>query len=348
MTKRFPAFLALLANPLVLALVGAITVAAALYVTAQMFAVHSEPTLAPGNAGVPAAETWVAVAPGRVEAKSGEVQLSAGMAGQIQTIAVLGTAVKAGDVVASFDSKEAVARLSAAQAEAAFRLAERDRTGAVDERQQAEASVARARGELEAAIAGRTTKADALEALKVKVGEAEQSLQTIIAISGATAPTRSESALQMARAEVIAAEAALVKTTIRSPIDGQVVRVFKRVGESIATASDVPVASVADLASLRVRADLDERDIAKVSVGQVVQIRAETFANRSFEGQVVSIALVETPRNIASRGAQPGADGILEVLIDLKEGTSLIPGMRVDAYFEEVDLANNGAFHETQ
>ena len=109
--------------------------------------------------------------------------------------------------------------------------------------------------------------------------------------------TAVEGQLSIARSDAAAARAALDKMTIRAPIDGTVLQVNARAGEWVSPGSPQPLLMLADISDLRVRAELDERDIGSIKVGQAVTVRASAFPGREFEGKVSFIApLVEPGR----------------------------------------------------
>ena len=56
----------------------------------------------------------------------------------------------------------------------------------------------------------------------------------------------------------------LNKTEIRSPLTGTVLRKLRRPGEMVSEAQDMPIVSVGDLSVLRVRAEVNDADIARV------------------------------------------------------------------------------------
>ena len=73
------------------------------------------------------ATTWAASATGRVEPKSGEIRVMADVPGRIEDIPVeLNDTVKAGDLLVRLDAQDALTKISAATAEAAVRVRERD------------------------------------------------------------------------------------------------------------------------------------------------------------------------------------------------------------------------------
>ena len=95
---------------------------------------------------------------------------------------------------------------------------------------------------------------------------------------------------------------------------------------------------IGDLSALRVRAELDERDVGKVKVGQKAVVRADAFRDKEFAGTVTSVASSLTAGKISQRGPRrPGEIEILEVLVAFDTAPPLPPGMRVDVYFAAVN-----------
>ena len=124
------------------------------------------------------------------------------------------------------------------------------------------------------------------------------------------------------------------KTRIRAPIAGTVLQVNAKVGEIASPSPDQPLVLLADVSVLRVRAELDERDISLVHIGQPVVIRADAFSGREFEGKVASIAQFVGPGGNTSRGPRKLTDvDVMEVIVDLLNPGPLKIGMQVDVYF---------------
>ena len=63
------------------------------------------------------------------------------------------------------------------------------------------------------------------------------------------------------------------------------------------------IGGVADLSTLKLTAWVLERDLGKVSVGQVVQVTADPFPGKTFGGLVTSINTQAefTPRNVQTQ-----------------------------------------------
>jgi HlyD family secretion protein len=113
-------------------------------------------------------------------------------------------------------------------------------------------------------------------------------------------------------------------------------------GELASPSLSQPLVLLGNVSALRVRAELDERDIEKIKLGQAVLVRPAAFREREIAGTVSFIApLVEAGRN-NSLGQRNMTDvDVVEVLIDLAEPGPLAVGMKVDVYFRPDSAARN-------
>lgn len=139
--------------------------------------------------------------------------------------------------------------------------------------------------------------------------------------AGFAAPAaREDSARQLAAAEAAArsARARLADYRIVAPFAGRVLRRDAEPGD-LATVG-VPLFVVADPAALRVTADIDERDVGRLALGQSAVLRSDTFPGRTFPATVSAI----TP--------QGDANGrVFRARLSLAPDTALRPGMTVEA-----------------
>ena len=141
--------------------------------------------------------------------------------------------------------------------------------------------------------------------------------------------------VNVARAEAAAAAAAIERLTIRAPISGTVLQVNAKPGELAAPANAQPLLIIGDISALRVRAELDERDVGEVKIGQSAVIRADAFRGREFAGKVSFIAPIVEPGRISARGQRNVTDvDVVEVLVDVTQPDPLAVGMKVDVYFQ--------------
>ncbi len=305
---------------------------------------------------------WTASAPGRVEARDGEVRISSQAAGRIVEIAAKANdVVKAGDLLIRLDDTDAKARVAAAEAEASVRKRERDsETGGnklAQDRRQAEdavynaeqtfytarANLDRAMDDLRQGKAGATaevvtTARAALKDAEAKLETERTALRKAQTAQNVPLPTRLETGLTQARAEVTLAEAALERTRIRAPSDGTVLQVSARIGELAAASPEQALVVMGDLTAMRVRAEVQERDVAKVHVGQAVIVRSDAYPGREFTGKVATRAKLLAQSRLGQRGPRRPTDiDALEVMVDMDAAGELLPGMRVDVFFKTGD-----------
>lgn len=128
--------------------------------------------------------------------------------------------------------------------------------------------------------------------------------------------------------------AALDRLTVRSPIEGEVLAVKARAGELYSPGGDALVI-VGDTRLLRVRMDVDERDIAKVVNGAPAFVTSSAYPDRRFEGRVVEIARRMGRKNVRTDDPVERIDTkVLEAVIEISDSRGLVPGMRVLSYVE--------------
>lgn len=328
---------------------GLIGVAATMTLAASIMRPRTATHLA--ERGVAPEEGWQAVAPGRVEPLSGETKITPLIAGLVGDVLVKADdKVFAGEPLIRLQDDEVRGRLAAADAQVELRQRARndqkasgkaaDLRRAEDALSDAETDVFNARAALDAsAIARRVgggTDAD-LAPARTALARAQEQLRTrqgaVRALEAASPlPSQAEAMLKVARADRSVARSAVDKLTIRAPIEGTVLQVNAKVGET-ATPSSV-LLTMGDLSALRVRAELDDHDVGNIRVGQPAIIRASAFPGRDFSGKVASIAPSVEPSSIGARGPRDRSDvDIVVVIINLIDSRPLASGMKVDAYF---------------
>jgi HlyD family secretion protein len=138
----------------------------------------------------------------------------------------------------------------------------------------------------------------------------------------------------VARADLSAAELGVEHTRVRAPFDGTVLNVTAKKGEVAAPSPENTLLIFGDLSTLKVRAEVEERDAAKIRVGQRAVVRADAFPDQDFEGRVSSIAQSLSTPTIVTRGPRrPNDVEVLEAVVDLDGLPPLLTGMRVDVFF---------------
>ena len=153
--------------------------------------------------------------------------------------------------------------------------------------------------------------------------------------------------IDQARAQVTQSQGALetIQTqvddaVIRAPFSGIVTTRYADPGDFVAPAtsasetSSATSSSILSLASIyEVEADVAERDISKIKIGQPVTLKADAYADQTFTGKVAQIAAQATvTTNVTSFKVK------VSILSDSKR--LLRPGMNVDVKFQVGKLNN--------
>ncbi len=296
---------------------------------------------------------WSASASGRVEPRDGEVRIGAQMPGKVAQVLVrMNDTVKAGDLLVRLSDEEVMAKLSGAMAEASVRRRERDsdpavklvadRRAAEDAQSFAERAAFNARVDLDKLQMTAGTAAKDIEAARTVLAEAvdkveqeKANVRRVSAQAGMPLPTRLEASLAVARAELSALEQAVDRTRVRAPADGTVLQVNTRVGETVTPSPEDVLIQFGDLSQLRIRAEIEDRDVGRIRTGQAVIVRSDAFPGQDFNGKVSLMAHSLGAPRLASKGPRrPNDQDVLQVLVDLDGTPSLIPGMRVDVFFK--------------
>src|SRR6201988_5235680 len=129
------------------------------------------------------------------------------------------------------------------------------------------------------------------------LGVAEANVQAAVRTEELLAAPPLQEDKARADADVLAAEGRarivqerIEKCSILAPIDGTVLRVYARRGESFSTVTPRPLFSLADTSSRHIKAEIDERDVDKVTVGQKVVILADALDGKKLNGSVTRIS----------------------------------------------------------
>jgi RND family efflux transporter MFP subunit len=227
-----------------------------------------------------------------------EVVVSAERAGRLVVLRVQeGQSVRRGELLAELDSEELNAALGEARAqmhaaEAELRLAEASRARHL--RLAGEGIVA----------------AQALE-------QATRDLET------------ANAHLATARAVVNRQSAALAKTRILAPLGGVVTQRLADAGERVEAGT--PLVTIADLTRLRIDAEADEADAARLATGASVRITVPGRPDLSWRGQVEELSDAVTLRRIKPQDpARPTDTRVLGVKVAFTEPHALRLGASVE------------------
>ena len=127
------------------------------------------------------------------------------------------------------------------------------------------------------------------------------------------------------------AKIALDDTVVRSPVAGTIISRPVEVGQVIssptmAVGGGTILMTLADLSKVRVRALVDEIDVGKVSIGQIVSIKVAAYRDKEFFGTVSKVEpLAKVEQNVTT----------FPVLIDIDNDENLLLlGMNTDVVIE--------------
>lgn len=288
---------------------------------------------------------------GIVEPADRESRVAPVVAGRIARILV-----KEGDKVAMGDAlvelEGAVERAALAACEADVRSAEADlaRVARGQRREDVEATVAEAESATARArdaseTAARTAALVKGGAATADEGERAKRAEEAAAATAAAAEARKRAALAGGRWEDVAAgrakvaaalarrdqaRAALERLTVRAPIAGEILALKYRAGEYVLPGSGDALVVLGDTTKLRARLDIDEREIARVRVGQAGYVTALGFGGRRFSGKVTEVGRRMGRKNVRTDDPAERIDTkILEVVLELETPQDLVPGLRV-------------------
>ena len=197
----------------------------------------------------------------------------------------------------------------------------------------AEAKWNRAKNAIDKGV-GSSDEADAayfnLQRLRAEYERAKSERALVEAPARADEVVSAKARINAASARLALARAELARTRILAPSNGTILQRFAEPGDMACPTSAQPILVLADLSRLRVRAFIEELDVARVRVGQRAVVTADGLPGEEFKG-VVSRVL---PR-MGRRGIETDAPGEYkdiyhrEVLIDLDAGQTLPVSLRV-------------------
>lgn len=263
----------------------------------------------------------VVAAPGQVEPKT-RVEISAQVSARITALPFKeGERVKAGDVVARLEQEDLAALVDSAKAELKSREAQLEGSRAAFA--TGRLSINRQR---ELYATKDISKAD-LDRAEADFARLEAEVKS------------AEAAIDMAKANIRRAEKDLSNTVIEATFDGTITRLDAEIGELVVVGTLNNPGSVfmeiSDLATMLLKARVDEANIAPVEVGQKARVYVNSFPDRVFDATVEAVGLkrlvdrdgtayfetdvlIEKPGDVLLRdGMTANADIQVEVLRDV-------------------------------
>jgi HlyD family secretion protein len=265
-----------------------------------------------------------------------QVMVGSEVSGRVTEVFVdYNSAVKKGDVLAKIDAEkfnntleQLQGRLKSAQADILVQ----------------EASINRARVSLEQnrKVFDRQSNLFQQEAVsKARLEEAERSVgvsEADLKLAEARLVS-SKAAIDQTKAQIRNAQTDLRRTVIRSPIDGVIIERKIDPGQTVQANFSAPELFIiaADLANMRVEAQIVESDVAGLNQGDTVKFTVDAYPDIIFEGAVEQLRYMSTTQNnivtyvaiVTVRNEDgillPGMTANLDITADVRPGVARLP-----------------------
>jgi multidrug resistance efflux pump len=306
--------------------------------------------------GILSAQGTSFTAAGRVEGAAPTLAIGAAASGTVDAVLVReGIRVSAGQPLVKLNCAPLEAQVRAREAQLAASQATYDRVrngSRPDEIAVGEAVVgySQARSEEAQKTLGRTEElqegvtvstARVLEVQRdariaqAQLQEARARLSLLRAGSREEDVRQSEALRNAASAELDMTRAQLDQCTIHAPVDGVVLDVLVSPGQYLSLALPQPLLHMVQDDPLRVRADVEPRDLAHVCTLQNATVSADAFPNAAIHAQVASISPVVRTASSPGTGADVAAKDFVPVVLQLAHGGPALPiGLPVTVHFE--------------
>lgn len=270
---------------------------------------------APNPAAVPAAPAYAAMARGQVDVQGGLIRIAAPRDGTIaQLHGEPGSEVKAGDLLAQLDPKQAELSAGIAKAQLDQAVA---RTAAL--RTQVEGLKPRAERAAEAAKAGAATQQSA--------DDAQQALAEANAQLG-----EADAAVEAAQQHLKQAQHEVAVLSIRAPAAGRIVARTVHLADVVSAQSGTALFTLLPDAPRIVRAELNEAFLPKVALGMHADVVTQDGAGKTYPATVMRIGDVFGPSTLIEDPQE--ASDTRDVICILKlDSDELRVGQRVQVRF---------------
>lgn len=240
--------------------------------------------------------------------------------GRLQSVNVrLGDAVRQGQQIAKVEDREI--REQVRQQEAAFKVAEATIRQREADLKLAQTNLERNRSLLERQLLPRQTYDDTEARYQASLAQLDLA--------------RAQFEQSKARLEELRIN--LSNTVIASPVDGFIGKRYLDPGAAVSP--NAPVASVVAIATVRMVANVVEKDVKKLSVGMPAQVEVDAFPGEKFRGKVARVAPVFDPQTrtaemeieVPNPGfrLKPGMYARVDLTIDSRENAMTVPSNAV-------------------
>ena len=264
------------------------------------------------------------------------VEVSSQLSGQVaKLMADHNSLVRAGEPLAALDSAPFEVRVKEAEAALAVASAQNEEARAAIEGAQARQDDALRDLQVKSTLSrnGSVSQRDAERAQM-----AARSLASELSAAKARARIRA-AGVEAARASLERVRLDLERSTIKSPIDGVVIRRSVELGQTVAASLEAPTlfTIARDLSDMRVDASVSEADIGAVRTGQRALFSVDSYPGRSFEGRVLEIRkaarMVQNVVTYTVMISAPNPDGLLfpgmtadvRIMVEERQDVMVVP-----------------------
>ncbi len=244
------------------------------------------------------------------------VQVVPRVSGRLQTVTVkMGDPVRRGQLVAQVEDSEI--REQVRQAEASYEVARATIRQREADRKLAETNLARNKNLLDRQLLPQQTYDDTEARFQAAVAQVDLS----------------KAQFEQAKARLDELKINLANTRILSPVDGFVGKRFLDPGALVGP--NAPVISAVDIRSVRLVANLVEKDVKRVTAGTPAVVEVDAFPGEEFNGKVSRVAPVFDPATrtaemeieVANPGfrLKPGMYARVQLTVDTKADALTVP-----------------------
>ncbi len=197
------------------------------------------------------------------------------------------------------------------------------------------------KGDVVAVVQGIDVQRADVDSFRAELQSAERELKRRESLAGAGRLSKTELEaiklrVEMARAGLDRAIANREMSTVRAPIDGQILEIHARAGESV---NEKGIVEIGDTRRMYAVAEVYETDIGRVKIGQHALISSPAFP-RVLTGKVERIGLLIGKKDILKTDPVSDADARVvevEIFLDDAESAARLTNLRVDIVIEPGD-----------
>lgn len=264
------------------------------------------------SADAPSTESrYLAMARGEIDVEGGLVQVTAPRDGRIVEVAVEdGDAVKAGDVLAKLDARQARSAVEVADAG----------------RAEAEARVAVLKAKLPAAQSSAKRVGEAASAGAATGQSADESATTVVVLKAEIGAA--EAAVKVARAHLDAARTELEALTLTTPVAGRIVHRSVHVGDVVSTAAATELFRILPDRPRIVRAELNEAYVDRIRPGMRAEVVRDSDEGRAYPATVLRVGEVFGPSRLTDDAVERAGAHDVQCVLAVEGGEFRI-GQRV-------------------